>query len=62
MPRSPPSQVLCKVVEHPFGWMKSVAGMWQAKHRGRARVDWNFTLAMAAYNLTKMRKLLPAAP
>jgi transposase len=55
------SQVLRKVVEHPFGWIKAAAGLWQVKHRGRAKVDWNFALAMAAYNLTKMRKLLPAA-
>lgn len=55
------SQVLRKVVEHPFGWIKAAAGLWQVKHRGRAKVDWDFVLAMAAYNLTKMRKLLPAA-
>ena len=54
------SQVLRKVVEHPFGWMKAAAGLWQVKHRGRAKVDWDFRLAMAAYNLTKMRRLLPA--
>jgi transposase len=54
------SQVLRKVVEHPFGWIKAAAGLWQVKHRGRAKVDWDFVLAMAAYNLTKMRKLLPA--
>jgi hypothetical protein len=52
------SQVMRKLVEHPFGWIKAVAGMWQVKHRGRARVGWSFTLAIAAYNLTRMRTLL----
>ena len=56
------SQVARKLVEHPFGWMKAVAGLWQVKHRGRAKVDWNFALAMAAYNLTRMRTLIWSAP
>jgi transposase len=56
------SQVLRKLVEHPFGWIKSVAGLWQVKHRGRAKVDWNVTFAMAAYNLVRMRNLLAVAP
>jgi len=54
------SQVLRKLVEHPFGWIKSVAGLWQVKHRGRARVGWNFALAIAAYNLTRLRTLMMA--
>ena len=32
------SQVLRKTVEHPFGWLKAAAGMWQVKVRGKARV------------------------
>jgi transposase len=55
------SQVLRKLVEHPFGWIKSVAGLWQVKHRGRAKVDWVVTFGMAAYNLVRMRKLMAAA-
>jgi transposase len=51
------SQVARKLVEHPFGWMKAVAGLWQVKHRGRPKVDWHFTLAMAAYNLIRIRNL-----
>src|SRR6266850_5883134 len=54
------SQILRKVVEHPFGWIKSVAGLWQVKPRGRAMVDWDMTFAMAAYNLVRMRNLLGA--
>jgi len=56
------SQVLRKLVEHPFGWIKSVAGLWQVKHRGRAKVDWTVTFAMSAYNLVRMRNLLAATP
>jgi transposase len=54
------SQIGRKLVEHPFGWIKSVAGLWQVKHRGRDKVDWTFTFAMAAYNLTRMRNLTGA--
>jgi hypothetical protein len=54
------SQVMRKLVEHPFGWIKSVAGLWQVKHRGQAKVGWNFALAIAAYNLTRMRTLVQA--
>jgi transposase len=55
------SQVVRKLVEHPFGWVKSVAGLWQVKHRGRAKVDWVMTFAMAAYDLIRMRNLLAPA-
>ena len=55
------SQVARKMVEHPFGWIKSVAGLWQVKHRGRPKVNWTVTFAMAAYNLARMRNL-PGAP
>jgi IS5 family transposase len=56
------SQIVRKVVEHPFGWFKSVAGMWQVKHRGRAKVGMDFALGMAAYNLIRMRNLLAVQP
>lgn len=56
------SQIARKLVEHPFGWIKSVAGLWQVKHRGRAKVDWTVTFAMAAYNLARMRTLAAATP
>jgi IS5 family transposase len=56
------SQILRKLVEHPFGWLKSVAGLWQVKHRGRAKVDWTVTFAMAVYNLVRMRNLLAVTP
>ena len=53
------SQIVRKTVEHPFGWFKAAAGMWQVKMRGRKRVDWAFTFGMAAFNLVRMRNLSP---
>jgi transposase len=55
------SQVVRKTVEHPFGWLKAAAGMWQVKVRGKARVRWAFTFGMAAFNLIRMRNLLAGA-
>lgn len=52
------SQIVRKIVEHPFGWLKSAAGLWQVKHRGRDRVDLTFTFGMAVYNLVRLRNLL----
>jgi IS5 family transposase len=52
------SQILRKLVEHPFGWLKSAAGLWQVKVRGRDRVDMTFTFGMAVYNLVRLRNLL----
>ena len=52
------SQVIRKIVEHPFGWLKATAGLRQTKHRGRGRVSWDFTFGMAAYNLVRMAKLV----
>lgn len=53
------SQRLRKAVEHPFGWLKAAAGLWQVKLRGRQRVRWAFTFGMVAFNLVRMRKLIP---
>jgi transposase len=52
------SQVARKRVEHPFGWIKAAAGLFQLKHRGLPKVDWVFTFASAAYNLTRLRRLV----
>lgn len=49
--RAPPS----------FGWAKTVAGLRKLRHRGVTKVDWQFTFAMAAYNLVRLPKLLGAA-
>lgn len=53
------SQQKRKLVEQVFGWVKHTAGMRRTKLRGRRRVEWMFQLAAAAYNLVRMRILLP---
>ncbi len=50
-----------KRVEEIFGWLKTVGVMRKTRHRGRARVDWMFTFSLTAYNLVRMRRLLPVA-
>jgi transposase len=55
------SQRCRKRIEEVFGWIKSSAGLAQVKLRGRARVDAAFTLALAAYDLIRLPKLLGAA-
>jgi transposase len=54
------SQRKRKRVEEIFGWLKTVGGLRKTRHRGVARVGWMFTFALAAYNLVRMRNLLPA--
>jgi transposase len=57
------SQPIRKRIEEAFGWAKTVAGLRKMRHRGLPKVDWQFTLAMAAYDLVRLPKLLaePAA-
>ncbi len=55
------SQIVRKRIEEAFGWAKTAAGFARTKHRGLARVGWQFTLAMAAYDLVRLPKLLAAA-
>ena len=54
------SQRKRKLVEEFNGWVKTVGGLRKLRHRGLARVDWMLTFAAAAYNLVRMRTLLPA--
>ena len=35
-----------------------MAGLRKMRHRGLPKVGWQFTLAMAAYNLVRLPKLL----
>ena len=55
------SQRIRKRVEEAFGWAKMVAGLRKMRHRGLLKVDWQFTLAMAAYDLVRLPKLLAEA-
>jgi hypothetical protein len=50
-----------KRIEEAFGWAKTVAGLRKARHRGLPMIDWQFTFAMAAYNLVRLPKLLGIA-
>jgi Transposase DDE domain len=52
------SQRIRKRVEEAFGWARTVAGLRKMRHRGLPKVGWQFTLAMAAYNLARLPKLL----
>ena len=56
------SQRIRKRIEEAFGWAKTIGCMAKTRHRGIARVEWQFTLTMAAYNLIRMPKLLGAVP
>jgi transposase len=55
------SQRIRKRIEEAFGWAQTVAGLRKMRHRGLPKVGWQFTLAMAAYNLVRLPKLLAAA-
>lgn len=52
------SQRRRKLVEEPFGWMKTIGGLHKLRHRGRAKASAVFTFACAAYNLVRLRRLL----
>lgn len=51
-----------KRIEEIFGWIKQSAGLTQSKFRGQKRVDAQFTLALAAFNLIRLPKLIEAPP
>jgi hypothetical protein len=52
------SQKKRKLIEEAFGWAKTIAGVDKVKVRGLERVRHCFTLAMTAYNLIRMPRLL----
>jgi hypothetical protein len=56
------SQRCRKRIEEVFGWVKTCAGQAKTKFRGRRRVEASFTLALAAYNLVRLPRLLAEAP
>ena len=55
------SQCIRKRIEEGFGWIKTVAGLDQTRHRGIDWVGWMFGLTAAAYNLIRLPKLLQTA-
>ena len=54
------SQRTRKLVEQAFGWMKTIGGLRKLHHRGGRLIDWIFTFTAAAYNIVRLRRLLPA--
>ena len=52
------SQRIRKRIEEAFGWGKTVGTAAKTMLRGTARVGFQFTLNMAAYNLARLPKLL----
>src|SRR5258708_11531803 len=58
-PRRTISQQKRKLIERVFGWSKLDRPLRQVKLRGLKRVDWFFRLAVTAYNLVRMRRLIP---
>ncbi|HLK09954.1 MAG TPA: hypothetical protein VKW76_01090 [Candidatus Binatia bacterium] len=55
------SQRCHKRLEEVFGWLKTVGLLRQTRHRGRDRVGWICTFAVAVYNLVRLRTLRAAA-
>jgi transposase len=54
------SQKKRKLVEEPFGWGKTIGGLARPMLRGVKRLNFKFTLTMAAYDLIKLPRLLEA--
>jgi transposase len=52
------SQRRRKLVEQPFGWMKTVGLLRKLRHRGGRLVDWIVSFTAAAYNLVRWRNLI----
>ena len=46
-----------KGIEPIFGWLKNTGLLRRVRHRGRALVQWTFTLALSAYTLIRMRTI-----
>lgn len=56
------SQRIRKRVEEIFGWTKTVGGFRRTRYRGSAKTQMAAYIVGAAYNLTRMAKLLPTPP
>ena len=51
------SQVFRKRIEECFGWAKTIGGLRKSRFVGREKLDFQFVLTFAAYNLIRMRNL-----
>jgi transposase len=54
------SQRKRKLIEQAFGWMKTIGNLRKLHHRGGRLVSWIVTFTAAAYNIVRLRRLLPA--
>ena len=54
------SQKKRKWIERFFSWLKTTAQLRKTRHRGHPKLNWNFTLAAAAYNLVRIATLTAA--
>jgi transposase len=55
------SQRIRKRIEEAFGWVKTIGGLRKTRFIGRAKTDFAFTFAAAAYNLVRLPRLLEPA-
>ena len=44
-------------IEEGFGWAKTIGGLRKSRFVGREKLDFQFVLTFAAYNLVRMRNL-----
>lgn len=51
------SQTKRKRIEECFGWLKTVGGLRKSRFIGREKLDFQFVLTFAAFNLIRMRNL-----
>ena len=61
MPAMPPASASASGSRRPSAGSRPSAGLRKTRFVGRARSDWAFTFAAAAYNLVRLPKLLAAA-
>jgi Transposase DDE domain len=54
--------VVRKRVEEIFGWLKTVGGLRRTRFKGRERTWMSSYFVAAAYNLTRVMRLMRAAP
>ncbi|MBW8749414.1 MAG: IS5 family transposase [Acidobacteria bacterium] len=55
------SQKRRKWIERCFNWIKNTAHLRKTRHKGLRKLDWNFALAAAAYNLVRIANLTATA-
>ena len=56
-PRLCHQPVFRKRIEECFGWAKTIGGLRKSRFVGREKLDFQFVLTLAAYNLIRMRNL-----